>query len=219
MGLDCISCGEEIDAQDINIEKDIAKCAACGEVFAASVGVHGGGAADPFDPHDCPEGVSFDKNSQGFVLTATTRSGSALFLIPFTLVWSGFSIGNLYIVPLLSGKGLGVTGLFGIPFVIGTVILVSACLMRVMGRVEIRADGYDGTVFTGVGPFGWTKRFSWRDVWRINEGDSSFRVNRQARRQLSLDGKRRIAFGTMLSEERMYHVRKTLEGLLKNMSK
>ncbi|RVU38811.1 hypothetical protein EOI86_05965 [Hwanghaeella grinnelliae] len=111
VALSCVSCGKEIDSNDINIEKDLAKCGSCGEVFAASEALHGNEAGDPFDPHDCPGGVSFVENYQGFVLTASTRSASALFLIPFTLVWSGFSLGNIYVVPLLAGKSLGMLGL------------------------------------------------------------------------------------------------------------
>lgn len=142
----------------------------------------------------------------------------AFFLVPFTLVWSGVSLTTLYIGPLLRGEGFGFASFFGLPFLIGSVVLISWCLMTVAGRVEVRAEGYDGRVFTGVGGIGWSKRFSWRDVRSVSERQSSFKLNNNPRNQIALEGQRRIVFGSLLSEERLYHIRKTLEQMLKRLT-
>jgi len=64
--------------------------------------------------------------------------------------------------------------LFGLPFVAGTVLFGSIMLMTIVGKVTIRVDDSDGVIFTGVGSFGWSRRFRWDDVNRVEEIVTSF---------------------------------------------
>ena len=97
---------------------------------------------------------------------ATTRSVSAFFLVPFMLVWSGFSLGGIYGTHIVKGKFDPMMSLFGIPFVLGSVLFWSLALMAIAGKVEVRIRGEEGTIFTGLGVLGWTRRFRVTEVSR-----------------------------------------------------
>lgn len=76
-----------------------------------------------------------------------------------------------------------------------------------MGNVELSQRADSLTVFTGVGQLGWTRNYLWSDFRSAREDSrgNGFNWNRQGV-VLVLEGKRRAAFGTMLSEERRYFV-------------
>lgn len=57
-----------------------------------------------------------------------------LFLIPFMCVWSGTSVGGIYIWPLLRGKPLELAPcLFGIPFLVASIAIWSGILAVLFG--------------------------------------------------------------------------------------
>lgn len=66
----------------------------------------------------------------------------ALFVVPFTCVWSGISLGGIYGRQVSSGQFDPTSSLFGLPFLIGSVFLIGYCAMTTMGNVELsqRAD-------------------------------------------------------------------------------
>ncbi|MDA0240964.1 MAG: hypothetical protein O3A84_13195, partial [Proteobacteria bacterium] len=88
--LDCPNCRASILEDDVNIAADIAKCQDCGNIFKVSEQVHNAGQRrDSRRRHSVqelimPSGVKFEKSYDGFVLSASTRSLLALFLIPFS---------------------------------------------------------------------------------------------------------------------------------------
>ena len=95
--------------------------------------------------------------------------------------------------------------LFGIPFLIGSIFLVSFCAMCVAGKVTVSVHGDRVAVFTGVGPFGFTRTGSLSEFKSVREdfGYGSMNTNR-ASRVIRLEGTRAMAFGSMLSTERRY---------------
>jgi hypothetical protein len=95
--------------------------------------------------------------------------------------------------------------LFGLPFLIGSIFLISWCAMSVAGKVTVSVHGDRLAIFTGVGPFGVTRTASLSDFKTAREdfGYSGMNTNRQSH-VIRLEGNRAMAFGSMLSTERRY---------------
>ena len=119
-------------------------------------------------------------------------------------------MGGIYGSQIMHGKFDIMMSLFGIPFLIGTLFLGSAAIMSLFGRVDVSVVDNQGTVFVGVGPFGWTRRFDWSEITRIEEDLSSNASANNNRVVISLVGKTRLKFGSMLNESRRYYI---LQGL------
>ena len=84
-----------------------------------------------------------------------------LFLIPFTCVWAGGSMWMLYGQQIVERTFDLEATLFGIPFLIGSVVLVWQCLFMLFGKRVLTLSGGNGRYFVGVGPIGRTVRFKY----------------------------------------------------------
>jgi hypothetical protein len=80
-----------------------------------------------------PNGAGFEQLADGFRIGATTRSWMALFMIPFTCVWSGMSLGGIYGKQVSSGRFDPGSSLFGVPFLIGNAYEKTATIIRLFG--------------------------------------------------------------------------------------
>lgn len=199
----CPRCRLEIPLEDVNVATDVALCRRCGNTYSFAELTQ---SADIFqvDLSRPPRGAWLRNQGNEFEVGSTLRSFGALFLVPFTLVWSGFSMGGIYGRQITHGHfNLG-ESLFGIPFLLGTVVLVSLCLMATLGKVAVRISGEQGAVFTGVGPIGWTRRFNRREVKAVRESLSRWQQNGRSMPVLELEGGTPIRFGSGLSEQRRH---------------
>ncbi|MCA9284125.1 MAG: hypothetical protein KDA22_02835 [Phycisphaerales bacterium] len=214
MRVSCPNCDTALGAPDWNVATDVAACPKCNEVFALSSIVSAGGGLDDFDIHQPPKGATFDEHGTGWRITASTRSPAAFFLVPFMCVWSGFSLGGIYGSQIASGQfSLGMS-LFGIPFVLGTLLFGSIAVMSVCGRIVVSIDHSDGRVFAGVGPIGWTRRFDWRSITSVEENSSGYHASGSTGLVIALVGQSRLKFGSMLSDPRRFYVLQGLRVLL-----
>ncbi|MBI2477147.1 MAG: hypothetical protein HYV60_00350, partial [Planctomycetia bacterium] len=106
----------------MNVATDVAVCPNCGEVFPLSSIVATQDVPTEFEINDPPAGAWFYDDFRGWRIGASTRSRAAFFLVPFMCVWSGFSLGGIYGTQIAKGEfNLGMS-LFGIPFVLGTLL-------------------------------------------------------------------------------------------------
>ncbi len=208
--MNCPNCGQALQASDINIEKDIAKCSQCNHVFVVSEALFKVNTPvedlKSFDLDDVPKGAWFTTDFHNTMIGATTRSAIAFFLVPFMLVWSGGALGGIYGSQILSGEFDLMMSLFGIPFIVGSLIFWTFALMAVWGKVEVTFDKTGGQVFTGLGKIGVKKNFLWSEVDRIEESNFSFKYPGSRGYQIVMEGKKRISFGSGLNEERRYYV-------------
>jgi hypothetical protein len=201
--------------EDVNVSTDIALCRHCGRTYAFSEIVSGAPAGDLSMP---PNGAWYEVLADGFRVGATTRSAAAFFIVPFMCVWSGFSLGGIYGTQLRSGHFNLFSSLFGIPFLIGTLLFGSYALMTVAGKVEVTQRGDQLTIFTGVGTLGWRRRYLASEFSTVHEGlatGARFGSNRQGM-TVVLEGSTRAELGAMLSQERRYFLlnalRRSLSG-------
>lgn len=181
--------------------RDLALCRRCGENFSYADRIQES-ESNAMDLTRPPKGAWFRQHGRNQEAGASTRSAGAFFLIPFTLAWSGLSLGGIYGTQLHEGEFQPSLSLFGLPFLVGTCFLVPTALMMVCGRVIVRRRGGEGEIFTGIFGLGWRRRFRWSDVKTIKFGRASWRQNYQPVRQIFLEADRTLKFGSGLSEER-----------------
>ena len=213
MEVRCPKCDRLLDSDEINIGADTAFCKDCDEAYKLSDLIHDR-KPDSFELEDPPDGAWFGLTADGFIVGARTRSKTGCFIVPFTIVWSGFSLGGIYGMQIASGEFNILISIFGIPFIIGSVILWSMALMSIWGITVVKVEGALGRVFSGIGSLGMKKAFYWSEVDDIREEQYSSGNNSGYRRRLVLEGKKRITFGTMLNDERRYYMLKALKKML-----
>ena len=210
MKATCPRCNTPIPAELMNVATDVAACPDCGEVVALSSLIATHDVSPEFDINDPPAGAWFHDEIRGWRIGASTRSPMAVFIVPFMCVWSGIALWGVYGTQIAKGEFHLGTSLFGIPFVLGTLFLGGLAAMTVCGRVEVIVENTAGRIFAGVGPIGWTRRFDWSHVTQIEEDVPGYDYTGGNGRVISLVGKGRLKFGSMLSDSRRYFV---LQGL------
>ena len=117
--------------------------------------------------------------------------------------------GGLVLLGLLACVSLGIS-LFGIPFIVGSVFILTLALMSVCGKVEVTVSGGETTVFSGVGSLGWRRRLDWTDVATIEEGPARSACGSGHGLGIIMEGSTRLSFGSGLNEKRHYFL---LQGL------
>ena len=212
--MNCPKCKAAIEKAHINIHTDIAQCTQCQHVFKISENI-GLDVEDGFNINQPPSGAWFIQEAEQIRMGATTRSPMAFFLVPFMVVWSGGSIGGLYGSQLLKWDFDPLMSLFGIPFLIGSIIFWSFTLMTIWGKVELTLNQAGGSVFTGVGTLGMTNTFTWDEVNTIKESGSYYRYPGSQGSSLQIEGKKRISFGLGVNESRRYYLMRAFKTVLR----
>ena len=95
MKIKCPKCKRIVPADQMNISTDLALCPQCNEGFkiSKSLDIDSINADILQNP---PKGAWFRQETHHIIVGATTRSPEAFFLVPFTCVWSGGSLGGIY---------------------------------------------------------------------------------------------------------------------------
>ena len=201
MKVTCPKCRRIVALEDVNISTDLALCRSCGETFAFSELIEEQ-RDETINLDRPPGGAWFRRDMRGFEIGSTTRSAAAFFLVPFMCVWSGFSLGGIYGGQITKGHFNLTMSLFGIPFILGTLLFGSIAVMTVCGKVCVRVHGNSGVVFTGVGPIGWRRQFEWDGVTSIRITE---RVGNRGSRsdQITIEGRKRFDFGSGVNAERL----------------
>ena len=109
MKVHCPKCHHAIPASKMNVETNVAVCPTCDEAFDLSDLLSDeseNGDESKAAPHlkQAPPGAWFTTDVDSWQVGASTRSGAAFFLVPFMLVWSGFSLGGIYGSQIVAGK-------------------------------------------------------------------------------------------------------------------
>jgi hypothetical protein len=208
--MNCPQCKAEVPSTHLNIQTDLGQCLQCNHIFKISEHIDIP-SDDPFDMQHPPQGAWIRQERNDLVFGATTRSPLAFFLVPFMLVWSGGSLGGIYGYQLISGEFNLLLSLFGIPFLLGSVLFWSLALMAIWGKVEVTVDKNRGKIFTGIGTIGRSSTFEWDDIASVKEKESAQYKSRNTTTNIVLEGKKRISFGTGLNSSRQYYVFRTLK--------
>ncbi|HWY29875.1 MAG TPA: hypothetical protein VNX46_03925 [Candidatus Acidoferrum sp.] len=200
--LICPKCRAEIPLEDVNVATDIALCRQCGQTWSYADLIEETKLPD-FLPSTPPGGAWYmETGPRTFEVGSTTRSYAAFFLVPFMCVWSGGSLGGIYGTQFAKHHFVLSESLFGIPFILGTLLFGSIAVMSVCGKVTVTVDGDEGAVFTGVGPIGWRRRFNWRSVSAIRRTVKSGGRGSTSE-QITFEGDKRMSFAAGIKSERL----------------
>ena len=166
-----------------------------------------------FDFSNMPSGTMYTRDTDGFEVSATMRSAKTILLFLFSVLF----IGGLYSETTKSREPISEGWLLICVLII--IFLVSLSLMTTWGRVTISVRGNSGTVFVGLGPLGWRRRFLWSDIHAIREGklyDCGVWYHDYGDiiifpKVVVLEGRTKIDFGWWLSKRRRRFVIKALK--------
>lgn len=208
MEVNCSSCRRKIDSENINVSKDTAYCQSCESLTSLSSLLESTPSSN-FDTTQSVKGVQVTDNGYKWSIEASNRSLIALFLVPFTFVWAGGSLSGIYGTQLANGEFDPGKSLFGLPFLIGSIVLISITLMSLFGRTYVSNENGKALVFIGIGSIGWYRRFDWKNIDRVTESDS------RQHKHLSLEGNKRLNLGWGLSSEKLYYMSNFLKTKLK----
>lgn len=232
----CPACSAALPAEQINVAQGIAFCGSCGKLSRLDeVLLH----AD-FDRHlqRVPDGCSIIDDGRTIHVRASLRSiGGALGMLAIALFWNGIvsvfvllAIAGLWfnlVGPLPAGlpdpemngepMSLGMTiflCIFLIPFITVGAGMIGMMLMYLRGRIDIRIDDEKGTIRTGIGLVGWTRRFDPKAVTKVTIGETSWQENDRHKPLIRIDADDTIKFGSSLTEVRRDWLRAVLQVLL-----
>ncbi|HSU57347.1 MAG TPA: hypothetical protein VLT36_25115 [Candidatus Dormibacteraeota bacterium] len=226
----CPRCKHSIPSEDVNVATDVAFCRNCNLSHRLSSLTLGTTVDENVDVSRPPSGTWFQRMGNGVAFGATHRSlGQAFGLLFFTLFWNGivsvfvmFALASTlqhlgiplpHWFPSPTSRGhsipLGMTvflWLFLTPFIAIGLSTVAGVLSCLAGRTEVRIDGQQVSIFSGVGPVGFRKRFPASDVEDVRIEDKRWRNNDGAtgrNTQIVVETKQKpFKFGSMLSAER-----------------
>lgn len=192
----CPKCGKTVGIADINVAADIVLCKSCGETSRFSDLVNEEREIEASrdeatllaaQPPKHLKVVADPMAMDGKVTFIFRRfSKSVLFLIPFTAVWSGFSMVIIYGSQIAKHSfDLGAS-LFGLPFLLGTILLVSVCLFGVFGKRVLTLQRGKGRYWFGVGVIGFWKNFVYTRRTKVSLGWTTYSTNNQNLPELHL---------------------------------
>jgi len=209
----CPKCGQELPLADLNVSADMALCRSCGYSgsFLQSSTVPYMSDEEMAHP---PKRVTLRRGFED-ELEIVCRSSKALafFLIPFTLIWSGGSMAGIYGTQLMKGEFDLSQSLFGIPFLLGTIVLVTMILHTLFGKTIVTLSRGRVRVFHGVFGIGRTREMDCGKGTRVSLESSSVSKNRVPQSQIVLrSGNQTLKFGALsLSEEVRRYVAAVLQ--------
>ncbi len=198
----CPLCGANIGMDDVNVATDIALCRSCGKTSAFSMVC--GAAELSLDPlQNIPRGIRMENDLRGGITIIYHRlSPVLLFLIPFAAFWSGGSMWGIYGSQFRKGQFDLAQSLFGLPFLIGTIVLVGVIVFLLFGKWQITLGDGAGSVFVGVGTLGWTRYFTYNRNSLVTMRMTSVEVNHRPQKGISIrTDEKDFIFGTMLKED------------------
>ncbi len=197
------------------------------------------------DLNSPPAGTWLRDDGEQVVLGATTRSlGGAIVMLLVNLFWNGgvcifigaaiagalvaFNVPIPTWAPLPNPNNVsppvntigGALSLliFMTPFIAVGLVLLACLLMSIAGKEVVRVRGTKATVFVGVGPIGWRRRFDAtrvRQIEIVNYGEHGESGGIAWKPAILIDADRTIKFGQMLSEDRMAYLVAVLRTVLR----
>lgn len=198
----CLHCGQALDLADTNVATDVALCRACGRTmtFSAVIAPDETAAVDLASP---PRGVKVERNSiHGIEIRYHRLNPVAFVLIPFTALWSGLSLWGIYGSQLSDGAIDPVLALAGLPFVLGTFVLLGVIAWMLFGRWRVRLDRGTAEIFRGVGPFGRRRHVPITRDTILRLAPGTVRVNGRTQDEIVItNGPHTVRFGALLPAE------------------
>lgn len=239
----CNRCRRTLPTEDINVANDVAYCRRCNLSYKLSELTFGNELDQGVDLSKPPTGTWTSSSGLGPVIGVSHRSvGGAVGALLFGLFWNG--IVSVFVLLALASTlnllgtslpawipqqmvkgahmGVGMTiflWLFLTPFIGIGLGMVWAFLMCLLGRTEVRVEGSQGRILTGIGVLSYRRSFQVAAVKDVRLEDSRWRDSDGDRRQKSFivmelrDGKT-LKLGSSLSSDQRKFVASALRRAL-----
>jgi hypothetical protein len=168
MKLNCIKCGAEIPAENMNLDRMVAKCAVCNSVFSFDQEFSSRAvvARQPQFDVPQPERVKVENGNGVLTIRLSWFTYKILFFTLFAIFWNGFMfsmVGGLF----FSDAGPGSLVVFLFPhFWIG-LALIYYVLTGYINETRVTVDGSRLTVRHGPLPFWGNKEISTHDILQL----------------------------------------------------
>ena len=204
----CPECHQPIPLEDIQPAANLAICRSCNLTHRLS-GIVTGSELDDVSLDQKPRRLTIQNEADGLRIVYKHIPGIFWFILPFTCVWGGGSMWGIFV----EGKTLETsTLLMGLPFVMGTIVLIGVLLCMSCGQrvVRIRSTGSregECTYFYGVGSIGITKRIAYHSETDVLLEYGSCSVNHRPvediviRNDADNDEKKEIRFGAFIPDK------------------
>ncbi|HEV7404137.1 MAG TPA: hypothetical protein VGO11_14450 [Chthoniobacteraceae bacterium] len=243
----CPQCGKPIAEAEVNVGKGVAYCRRCHLLHDLSELLES--AELDFAPELAapPAGTWLREDGFGTVVGATHRSlgqaAGTLFAMIFccgivsvfvTLATLStlqqFGIAPPSWLPKVTGHGshndfphggfLIFLWLFLTPFIAICLGLILSFLSTLCGRTEVRFTGADCSVYVGLGPLGYRRRFDPARVRSVKIVAGSWTKNNQPQYVIRMEseGRKPLKFGSMLREDRKRYLAAQVQRLLRGKS-
>ena len=204
----CPNCGNELPPADVNVAQDVALCRACNYTgsFLAAASVPRLTDEQMARP---PKRVSL-RREFGDALTIICRPKRAglWFLIPFTALWSGFSMSGIYGSQIAKGGFDLKLSLFGLPFLLGTGVLLTVIFYMLFGQTTVTLSKGRVRLFIGLFGLGRKREMECGPGTQVTVEKSSYRVNDVPQPEIVLrSGEQTLKFGAMgIPNEAQFYV-------------
>jgi len=241
--VNCPECRNKIPKADINVSTDLALCRQCDSTHAFSELFERRDLSQKLEASQPPSGLTERTTARGVAFSVSHRSiGGALGALAIGLFWNGIvsvfvflnlsstfgllgvAVPEWFPAPLMNGEtmGWGMTlflWIFLTPFLVIGAGFIGAFFMAVAGHTEVRINAAEGRVFTGVGPMGWTRKFTPHEVRHVSLSDSKWRDSdgdRQTKQEIVLEmhNSDLLKFGSGMKEERRSYLAALLQRTL-----
>lgn len=151
----CPDCDTAIEDGDFNVSTDIAYCRRCKKDLSLS-SIIAIASVDPITYEKFERKHCRNSGYQKRAVIGFPRD-LLLFLVPFAIVWIGFTFGASIIVPLYEHgfNAVEIIGpmLAGFPFLVGAIVLLASIYLVAFGKLRINIDDYSLSISTGAYPF------------------------------------------------------------------
>lgn len=203
----CPLCHAPIAMDDVNVATDIALCRSCGRTTSFSVLINAPEISQETLANP-PRTIKVHHDYPGVTTIVYRKLSPALyFLIPFTAIWSGGSMWGIYGNQIKQGHFDMGSSMFGLPFLIGTIVLLSIIAFLLFGNWTISLQQGEGTVFVGVGPLGWKRQFTYDRTTLVSMRMTDVRVNEVPQKGILIqNGSTDFVFGSMIAEDAKQYI-------------
>lgn len=216
-GKVCPSCRHEIEPAAIRDDAGLAACWECRRFWGVHELALASGELTPAyvpDINNPPAGAYFKDDGMTQIVGARIRSPGGKFLLIFGSIWGGMFLFGMYGTQLLDGDfDLALTIIGLLPASITAVILYFGLLMTI-GKSEAVVRGSECLVFTGIGPWGWSKRLDTSKVTSVRVGDAGWSQNKRAMKAIIIHAGEEVKFASSLSDVHRDFVYAVLRRLL-----
>ena len=182
-------------------------------------------ADDPPNSESADAAIDLTKPPRGVTVSRSLVSGMEIiyrrinpvvwFFVPFTGVWSGLSLWGIYGQQLAGGKFDPVMTLAGLPFVIGTLVLVGTIIFMLFGSWRVHLDRGVARFFVGVIPFGRRNEIAFDAGTRVELLDAYVKVRRIPQQIIAITtGERTVNFGAGLPHDVRLYFAAVLRGAI-----